>query len=45
MSLRGVGLLPEVGVQIFEDLVLVLDGLNDGLHHLGAVTAHIWFRC
>lgn len=40
-----VGLSPEVGVQIFEDLVLVLDSLNDGLHHLGAVAAHVWFRC
>lgn len=36
--------LPEVCIQVFEDFVLVLDGLNDGLHHLGAVSAHIGFR-
>lgn len=39
------GLSPEVCVQIFEDLVLVLHSLNDGLHHLGAVAAHVRFRC
>lgn len=36
--------LPEVCVQVFEDLVLVLDSLNDGLHHLRAVSARIGFR-
>lgn len=39
----GGGLSPEVRVQIFEDLVLVLHGLDDGLHHLGAVAAHVRF--
>lgn len=38
------GLLPEVCEQIFEDLVLVLDCLDDGLHHLRAVAAHIRVR-
>lgn len=42
---EGRGLLPEVGVQVFEDLVLVLDRVNDGLHHLRAVAAHVWFGC
>lgn len=36
--------LPEVCVQVFEDLVLVLDSLNDGLHHLRAVSARVCFR-
>lgn len=36
---------PEVCVEVFEDLVLVLNCLNDGLHHLGAVSAHIGFGC
>lgn len=35
---------PEVCEQIFEDLVLVLDCLDDGLHHLRAVAAHIRVR-
>lgn len=39
-----VRVLPEVCVQVFEDLVLVLDSLNDGLHHLSAVSARICFR-
>lgn len=39
-----VRVLPEVCVQVFEDLVLVVDGLNDGLHHLSAVGARIRFR-
>lgn len=42
-GVKARGLLPEVGVQVFEDLVLVLDRVNDGLHHLGAVAAHIRF--
>lgn len=39
-----VRVLPEVCVQVFEDLVLVLDSLNDGLHHLSAVGARVRFR-
>lgn len=45
-SLGGGGCLsPQVRVQVFEDLVLVLDRLDDGHHHLRAVTAHIRLRC
>jgi len=35
---------PEVGVQVFEDLVLVLDRLDDGFDHLRAVAAHVRIR-
>lgn len=31
---RHLRLSPEVGVEILQDLVLVLDRLDDGLHHL-----------
>lgn len=35
--------LPQVGVQIFQHPVLVLNCLEDGLHHVWAVTVAMWW--